>query len=222
MSPHRGWPFLADPRHAELTAASAVLMHGLIAIIVVAPILARNRRRALNSALAFVGGVAVDLDHVVAAGSVSPRAMEHLGYRPDTHSLVLALGVAVLVLMVARSAVAAWCTFAVIASHVIFDAAGGGDRWLYPLSQSGSVPWLLCPASILVMLALSGLIARYRYPRRDAGLTARRGPSPPASERGNAWRSSASQAILRPPRGPGPRRTGARTATRRPLEDRRE
>jgi len=209
MSPHRGWPFLADPRHADLTAASAVLMHGLIAILVLAPILARSRRRTLYSVLAFVGGVAVDLDHVVAAGSVSPRAMEHLGYRPETHSLLLAVGVAVLVLAVARSAVTAWCTFAVIASHVIFDAAGGGDRWLYPLSQSGSVGWLVCPASILVMLALSGLIARYRYPRRHDWLTARRGSSPPASERGNEWRWSASQAILRPPRGRAPKRTGA-------------
>lgn len=222
MSPGRGWPFLADPRHADLTAASAVLMHGLIAILVVAPILLRVRRRKLYAALAFVGGVAVDLDHVVAAGSASPRAMEHLGYRPETHSLLLALGAALLVLVLARSAVAAWCTFAVIASHVIFDAAGGGDRWLYPISYTGLVPWLVCPASILVLVAVSELIARHRYPRGDSRLTARRGPSPPASVSGTGWRWSASQAILHPPRGRAPGRTGARTATQRPAGDPRE
>ena len=218
MSPYRAWPFLADPRHADLTAASAVLIHGLIGILVLAPILVRSRRPFLFAALAFVGGVAVDLDHVVAAGSASPHAMEHLGDRPETHSLLLALALALVVLVVVRSTLLAWCVFAVFASHVLFDAAGGADRWLYPLSSSAALPWLICPASLVAFIAASFALAR-RLPPGAGVLSPARAPSPPASARGTVSPGSAGPASRRRRRRRARGRTGARTATPRPAED---
>lgn len=219
MSPYRAWPFLANPHHADLTAASAVVLHGLIALFVVGPFLLLARRRVLYSVIAFLAGVSVDLDHVVAAGSANPSAMEHLGFRPETHTIVLALFAAVVVVIVLRNAVMAWCTFAVIASHVVFDAAGGGDRWLYPLSQSAALPWLACPVAILALLATSTVIALRTHSATDQTVTARRGPSRRASTRGSEWSWSAGQAIHHQQRGRVTGRTGVRTATERPAVD---
>ncbi len=93
---HAPLPRLAvplGPGHPTLSAVWAVLVHGLIGVLVVAPIVWRSQRRALGAALAFGGGVALDLDHVVAAGSLEPSRLEHLaGGRPVTHGLLFAVG----------------------------------------------------------------------------------------------------------------------------------
>lgn len=169
MTPDRAWPFLSDPRAPLLSAAWAVLMHGALGVLVIAPIILASRRRRLCALLAFVGAVAVDLDHVVAASSVSPRAMEHLARRPDTHTLALALALGLLALALTRRLLAAWAVFAVVASHLITDAAGGGDLLLYPLREPEAIPWLACPLGILALTAISWALARRDSPgRRDA------------------------------------------------------
>ena len=117
------------------------------------------------AALAFFGGVALDLDHVLAAGSFSPRAMEHLGHRPVTHSLLLAVVFALLVLGILRSKLVAWSVFAVIVSHVLFDAAGGNEYWLYPLSDTDSLPWIACPVGTAILYGISAVAARAAPPR---------------------------------------------------------
>lgn len=208
MSPYRGFPFLADPRHADLTAAAAVLLHGLIAVVVLAPILRIVRHPWRWTAVAFVAGPAVDLDHVFAAGSASPRAMEQLGDRPETHTVLLGVALALLVLLISRNLLLAWAVFAIDASHVIFDAAGGGDSWLYPIITSASLPWLICPATIALFYAISSLLAK------RAGLpTARPGPNPRASSLESASRGSVLPAILRQPPRRATERTDAQTAT---------
>jgi hypothetical protein len=211
VSPYRGFPFLADPRHADLTAAAAVLLHGLIAVVVLAPILRIVRHPWQWTAVAFVAGPAVDLDHVFAAGSASPRAMEQLGDRPETHTILLGVALALLVLLISRNLLVAWAVFTIDASHVIFDAAGGADRWLYPISTSASLPWLICPATIALFYAISWLLAS-RAARSDVP-TATLEPSPPASSLENASRGSVLRAILRRPQRQATGRTGARRAT---------
>lgn len=160
MHPYRAWPFLSDPHYPTLSAAWAVLIHGAISVLVVLPILLVIRRRMLFGALAFMGGPALDLDHVVAADSLSPRALEHMSHRPDTHSLIVAVGLALLMLAFTRNRLAAWSVFAVVVAHLLFDAAGGSDYWLYPFSRSSAIPWLACPIGIVALTAVSWLLAR--------------------------------------------------------------
>jgi len=90
MHPYHGWPFLTSPEHPNLSALGAVLIHGCLTLLVVLPIVRRSRNRAAVGALAFLGGPALDLDHVVAAGSLRAQALENLGHRPFTHSLLFA------------------------------------------------------------------------------------------------------------------------------------
>jgi membrane-bound metal-dependent hydrolase YbcI (DUF457 family) len=138
----------------------AVFAHGSLSLIVVLPIVLRSSRRILCAALAFIGGFALDLDHAVAAGSLSPRALEHLGHRPDTHSLLLAVVLALLAFALTRSKPIAWSVFAVIVSHLLFDAAGGNEYWLYPLTHPDSIPWLACPIGLAVLFGISAVVAR--------------------------------------------------------------
>ena len=145
MHPYRGWPFLTSPHYPTLSAVGAVVIHGCISLFVVLPIVLRSRRRILYGALAFIGGPAVDLDHVVAAGSVRPQALETLSHRPDTHSLLFAVIFTLVAFALTRNWPAAWSVFAIVVSHLVFDAAGGDERWLYPLNHPDSVPWLACP-----------------------------------------------------------------------------
>jgi membrane-bound metal-dependent hydrolase YbcI (DUF457 family) len=160
MHPYRGWPFLTSPQHPTLSAAGAILIHGSISLLVVMPIALRSSRRALFAVLAFVGGAALDLDHVVAAGSVRPTALETLNHRPYTHSLLFAVALTLLALALTRSKPITWSVFAIIVPHLLFDAAGGDERWLYPLMHPNSIPWLGCPVGIVVLFGISALIAR--------------------------------------------------------------
>ena len=160
MHPYHGWPFLTSPHHPTLSAVGAVLIHGSISLFVVSPIVLRSNRRVLFAVLAFIGGPALDLDHVVAAGSLRPQALESLGHRPDTHSLLLAVALALVAFALTRRKLVAWSVFAVIVSHLLFDAAGGGEYWLYPLEHPDSIPWLACPIGIAVLFGISAIVAR--------------------------------------------------------------
>ena len=160
MHPYHGWPFLTSPQHPTLSAVGAVLIHGSISLFVVLPIVLRSSRRVLFGALAFIGGPALDLDHVVAAGSLSVWHIEHLNHRPDTHSLLFAGALALLAFAVTRRKLLAWSVFAVIVSHLLFDAAGAGEYWLYPLKHPDSIPWLACPIGLAVLFSISLVVTR--------------------------------------------------------------
>ena len=160
MHPYHGWPFLTSPHHPTLSAVGAVLIHGSISLFVVLPIVLRSNRRVIFAVLAFIGGPALDLDHVVAAGSLRPQALESLGHRPDTHSLLLAVALALVAFALTRRKLVAWSVFAVIVSHLLFDAAGGNEYWLYPLRHPNSIPWLACPVGIAVLFGISAVVAR--------------------------------------------------------------
>jgi membrane-bound metal-dependent hydrolase YbcI (DUF457 family) len=160
MHAYHGWPFLTAPHYPTLSAVGTVLIHGCISLLVVLPIVLRSSRRILFAALAFIGGPALDLDHVVAAGSLRPQALETLSHRPDTHSLLLALALALLAYALTRSKPITWSVFAVIVSHLLFDAAGGSEYWLYPLTHPDSIPWLACPVGLAVLFGISAIVAR--------------------------------------------------------------
>lgn len=171
MSPYSAWPFLSDPNHPFLSAVWAVLIHGGLGLLAVAPIVWRSDRRMAYGVLAFVGGFALDLDHFVAAGSLNLRTIETMAGRPDTHSLAFVLLLGLLTLIVTRRRLAAWAVFAVNLVHLLFDAAGGGVHVLYPLAHPDGLPWLLCPIGALALLGVSSVLAggvsRSSTDRRD-------------------------------------------------------
>jgi membrane-bound metal-dependent hydrolase YbcI (DUF457 family) len=141
MEPYRAWPFLSDPSHPLLSAVWAVAIHGVLAIVVVAPLLWQARHRPALIAAAFAAGSVFDIDHFVAAGTLNLHTIETMsGGRPATHSLgvVVLLGLAVYALT--RHRQLSWGVFAIFLSHLLFDAAGGADRLLYPIGGVG----LLC------------------------------------------------------------------------------
>jgi membrane-bound metal-dependent hydrolase YbcI (DUF457 family) len=166
------WPFIASPNHPLLSALWEILAHGTLAAFVVSPLVWRSPARRRLLALAFVGGIVLDLDHAIAAGSLSPGAMEELGRRPPTHSLLFALALSLLGLALFRSRRLAWGIFAVLASHLLFDAAGDGVRWLYPLAEPESIPWAVCPVGILALFAASWIVAHEEVaePGRASGV----------------------------------------------------
>ena len=160
MSPYHAWPFLSDPSHPFLSAVWAVLIHGVLAIVVIAPILWRSRHRLVYGVLAFFGGFILDVDHFIAAGSLNLHTIETLGGRPDTHSVVFIAALAAVALALTRHAQAAWAVFAVNLVHLLFDGAGGNEHVLYPFTGVDGIPWLLCPLGTLACLAVSTLLAR--------------------------------------------------------------
>ena len=160
MHPYRDWPFLSLPHHPNFSAAWEIFAHGTLGLLVVAPIVWASSRRIPFGVLAFVAGFALDIDHAVAARSLSPRAMEDLGHRPPTHSLTFALVLALLGLLITHRKLIAWSVFAIVVSHLLFDAAGDGVYWLYPLKRPDSIPWLLCPIGIAALFAISSLLVQ--------------------------------------------------------------
>jgi membrane-bound metal-dependent hydrolase YbcI (DUF457 family) len=159
MSPYPAWPFLSDPAHPFLSALWAVLARGMVALFAVAPLVRRSRHPLAYAALAFAGGSLIDLDHFVAAGSLSLHRIETLGDRPDTHSLAFVSLLALLALALTRRPRVAWAVFAVNASHLLYDAAGGHEPVLYPFSHLDGLPWILCPLGTLALFAASLAIA---------------------------------------------------------------
>jgi hypothetical protein len=167
MHPDRGWPFLSDPHHPILSAVWAIAIHGVISLVVIWPILMYSSRRVLYGTLAFIAGPGLDLDHVIAAQSLNPHAIESMSQRPDTHSLLAAVVLALLALAFTRHRLAAWSVFAIVVGHLLFDAAGGSEHWLYPLDAVDSIPWLLCPIGIAALSAISWVLVRVERSRQS-------------------------------------------------------
>jgi hypothetical protein len=162
VHPHHGFPFLSVPQHPVLSAIWAVLAHGLVSVLIVLPLVRHSEKRLWYGALAFIGANAFDLDHAVVAGSVNLRALEQLGRRPDTHGLAFAALLTVVAFAVTRRGLVAWSVFAIVFGHVLWDSAGGGDYWLFPLKHPDSVPWLACPVGTVVLMAISAALAARR------------------------------------------------------------
>ncbi|HEX4035199.1 MAG TPA: metal-dependent hydrolase [Solirubrobacteraceae bacterium] len=159
MSPYPAWPFLSDPSHPFLSAVWAVAIHGVICLAAIAPIVWRSRRRTLYAVLAFIGGSVIDLDHFIAAGSFNLHTIETMSGRPDTHSLIFAVALALLAWALTRRAIAAWSVFAVTVAHLLFDAAGGSEHFFYPFSSLDGLPWIVCPIGTVALALVSALIA---------------------------------------------------------------
>jgi hypothetical protein len=160
MEPDRAWPFLSLPHHPLLSALWSTGIHGILAVLAVGPVLLSSDKRIRAAGAAFLGASAVDLDHPLAAESVSLTRMESMSGRPPTHGLLFAAALALLALAWRGRLVLAWAVFAVVSSHLVFDAAGGGTPLLFPLAGINAIPWLACPAGVALLAAASRLLVR--------------------------------------------------------------
>jgi hypothetical protein len=167
VHPYQAWPFLSDPRHPLLSAVWAIAIHGVLAVFVIAPLLrTATRHRAVLVLGTFIAGSAFDLDHIAAAGSLNPHALETLPGRPDTHSLVVVLLLSAITYALTRRPAVTWAVFAIFLSHLLFDAAGGHEHVFYPVSSLNGLPWLACPIGALALfcgsLAITARSSRMR------------------------------------------------------------
>jgi hypothetical protein len=128
----------------------------------------------LYGALVVLGASLVDLDHVVAAQSLSFHRLETMPARPDSHALLAATGFAVIAWAITRRRLLAWSIFAVTVAHLLSDAVGGGTPLLYPFSEAGAIPWLVLPGGIALLFALSALMSRSLLDLRPASQHSRR------------------------------------------------
>ena len=99
-----------------LVAATDPLAHALLAAAVAAPL----GRGAVRTAVA--AGTLIDVDHVVAARSASPRALIGLETRPRSHALLGAVALGA-VGTAAGGMTHGWAAFAGLASHLLRDAS---------------------------------------------------------------------------------------------------
>lgn len=79
--------------------------------------------------------VLIDIDHVIAAGSVRINKMITLPSRPFTHSLTYALMFSAVLLIVFRDTAIAGAVFAGIAIHLLRDMISGKTMIFFPVKS---------------------------------------------------------------------------------------
>jgi membrane-bound metal-dependent hydrolase YbcI (DUF457 family) len=135
------------------------LQHALIAAAVAAPLVPVAGRRVVATAVA--AALVIDVDHAVAARSMTIRATTSLATRPRTHSLLTALGAGGLV-GVAAGPVHGWAAFGGLVSHLLHDA---GDRaaptpMLWPIRPARQLGRRWQIAGTAALIACSAVLAR--------------------------------------------------------------
>jgi hypothetical protein len=129
-------PFFGRPFWALVDSA----VHGLVALLVTAPIIHSASSPQLLG-IAFLAGTLVDVDHFLVARSRSFWTATHLEKRPPTHSLTFALLVSGGGHLFSRSLATDWVVFSALASHVLCDASAGTAPVLWPLGKRKVPRW---------------------------------------------------------------------------------
>lgn len=135
--------------HAVVAAAT------WLAVLVAAAADSRDVRRLVRDTLAAaIVGSAVDLDHFVAAGSLSLRAATRLQSRPWLHSVLAVIALPALVVPLSTSAALLIATS--VASHQCRDAQRRG----FWLARTWHTPPLSRPAYLVSLVCLALLASR--------------------------------------------------------------
>ena len=123
---------------AHIWALMDAPVHVLLALLVVFPLYTRRATSAKligRFTLASLAPLLIDLDHFVAAGSLSLYSATTLASRPASHSLLFALGLGLIAYLFTRDIGDGYLLFAVLTSHVLRDASVGGSApFLWPFS----------------------------------------------------------------------------------------
>jgi len=121
-------------RSREIFALLDVLIHGVIAVIIVLPILGISGiNKILIVMIAFFVSGLLDMDHFVVAKSMRIGNAIKLNLRPYTHSITFALILGLLVWGISQQVLLGIVAFVAVTSHVIRDASDGITPFLWPL-----------------------------------------------------------------------------------------
>ena len=154
-------------------------IHALLAICVLLPLLihvATPQRQAVLICLAAAAAIFIDLDHFVAARSLSLAAALHLPMRPVTHSLLFALLAAIGLWSFRRNLATSYAVCTALASHVLRDSVSGATPvlWPFPIFQ---LPAAIAFTALIMLCGLSLLVAT-RLARHTIPIRAQAHPAP--------------------------------------------
>jgi membrane-bound metal-dependent hydrolase YbcI (DUF457 family) len=163
-APRHIWALLDSPIHA----ATGVL----IAWPLAASYASRRKAVALLAA-AGLASVLIDVDHFLAAGSLSLYSATHLDGRPFTHSLLFALVCGILAWKATRSRRTGFIVLLALAAHFTRDASGGGIPYLIWPFAFNRLPYSVYVAlqpgfSMLAWALMAARTARLPAPQRPA------------------------------------------------------
>lgn len=153
------WPAWA-PR--PLWALLDPVVHVLLSVAVISPLLAHNSlsSRAWLWALAAAAATTlIDLDHFVAARTLSLAEALELPSRPPTHSVLFVLGCAVMTAVLTRNLLGGGVVFGALASHIVRDAPHYGAPLLWPLVKQTVLPVPAYYAIQVGLCLLAGIAA---------------------------------------------------------------
>ncbi|HXF64616.1 MAG TPA: metal-dependent hydrolase [Caldilineaceae bacterium] len=157
------WPAWA-PR--PLWALLDPVVHVLLSVAVISPLLAHTAlagRAWLWVLAAAAATVLIDLDHFVAARTLSLAEALALPSRPPTHSLLFALGCAVITAALTRNLLGGGVVFGSLASHVLRDASHYGAPLLWPLVKQTTLSLPAYYAAHVGLCLLAGIVAGWPF-----------------------------------------------------------
>lgn len=157
------WPAWA-PR--PLWALLDPVVHVLLSLTVISPLLAHSTlagRAWLWVLVAAAATTLIDLDHFAAARTLSLAEALALPSRPPTHSLLFALGCAVITAALTRNLMGGSVVFGSLASHVVRDASHYSAPLLWPLVKQTALPAPTYYAIQVGLCLLAGIVAGWPF-----------------------------------------------------------
>ena len=134
-------------------------IHALVAFLLLLPLfLLRGHSLAVPLLGAFLASL-IDLDHFIAAGSLSIHAAASLPTRPWTHSLTFVLPAAAVAGLLFRRFWVLVVVAVALTSHILRDATGTPAPLLYPLPDV-TLPWWAYILACHLMASASVILAK--------------------------------------------------------------
>ena len=126
------------------------LVHAAIGAALVLPAVLWGRWSWRFLVLAALSASLLDLDHFVAAGSLSLTDALSIGERPPTHSLLFIAAAGLAVGVLARSRIWGLVVLGALLSHLLRDSDGHGTRMFWPASAFHLPNWAYITLTLVV------------------------------------------------------------------------
>lgn len=141
----------------DLTSLLDPFAHFSLAVLVLLPWASAFKVSWKNLLIGLATSVMIDLDHFVAAGSLSLNDAITLSARPIAHSILFSIFASVGLGCLFRSRTLVWVVLVVLISHISRDASGGGTTPLFwPSDFVMRIPPVV-HLGFWVMVSVSGL-----------------------------------------------------------------
>ena len=135
------------------------LVHAVLALFVISPLFSHQEIASQSIRWLIIAGAAailIDVDHFIAANSLSVYDALHLSARPAAHSLLFVLICALGMQLLTQNTAGSWLLLLALLSHILRDASLGGVPFLWPLPFNLH---LSIPAYYMMQISLCFLAA---------------------------------------------------------------